>query len=76
MVRQGVSIVAIGLAIGVATSYALSGLVESLIFGITPEDGVARAAVVLLILAVGTAACLIPARRAAGVDPITALRNE
>ena len=76
VVRQGVSIVAIGLAIGVATSYALSGLVESLIFGITPEDGVSRAAVVLLILAVGTAACLIPARRAARVDPITALRNE
>jgi putative ABC transport system permease protein len=76
VVRQGVAIVAAGLALGVAASYALGGLVASLVFGIRPEDAVARVLVATLISAVGTAACLIPARRAARVDPITALRNE
>jgi putative ABC transport system permease protein len=76
VLRQGLSVVALGLAAGLAASFALSGLIESLVFGITPGDGVARLAVAALILAVGTIACLIPARRAARVDPILALRNE
>ena len=76
VVRHGVTVVAVGLALGAGASYAFGGLIESLMFGITPEDTVARLMVALLIAAVGTAACLIPARRAARVDPIVALRNE
>ena len=75
VVRHGVTVVAVGLALGAGASYALGGLIESLMFGITPEDTVARLMVALLIAAVGTAACLIPARRAARVDPIMALRE-
>ena len=68
VLRQGLLIVSIGLTIGLIASYLLSGLVESLLFGITAGDPVARLAVVLLLIPVGVAACLIPARRAARVE--------
>ncbi|HYN08838.1 MAG TPA: ABC transporter permease [Vicinamibacterales bacterium] len=74
VVRQGLTIVAVGLALGVAASYAMSGLMESLVFGITPEDGTARVVVALLVASVGLIACLIPARRASRVDPIVTLK--
>ncbi len=76
VVRQGLTIVAAGVVIGVMASYALSGLVESLLFGVEPEDAAARIAVMVLIAVVGAAAVLIPARRAARVDPIVVLRSE
>ena len=68
VVRQGLTIVGTGLAIGLTASYVLSGLVESLLFGITAQDTLARLAVVLLLMSVGVVACLIPARRAARVE--------
>jgi putative ABC transport system permease protein len=74
IVRQGLAIVAVGLALGIAASYALSGLMESLVFGITPGDATARVVVALLVAGVGLIACLIPARRAARVDPIVTLK--
>lgn len=76
VLRQGLLVVAVGLVLGIAASFALDTLVESLVFGITPGDGLARIAVAALICAVGTIACVIPARRASRVNPILALRNE
>ena len=76
VLRQGLAVIAVGLTLGLVASFALSGLLESLVFGITPGDGLARFAVAALILAVGTVACVIPARRASRVDPILALRSE
>ncbi|HEY7475843.1 MAG TPA: ABC transporter permease [Vicinamibacterales bacterium] len=74
VVRQGLSIVGAGLACGITASYLLSGLMESLVFGITAEDTPARLVVAVLVAAVGLLACLIPAGRAARVDPIASLK--
>jgi ABC-type antimicrobial peptide transport system permease subunit len=64
VLRQGLMIVGTGLAIGLVASHVLSGLVESLLFGITASDAVTRLVVLLLLASVGLAACLIPAARA------------
>jgi putative ABC transport system permease protein len=74
VIRQGLIIVAAGVGLGAAASYALSGLMDSLVFGIAPEDGTVRIVVALLVAGIGLIACLIPARRAARVDPIVSLR--
>lgn len=76
VLRQGLTVTAAGLALGLAGSAALTRLLESLLFGVTPLDAVAFAAAPLLLLAVALFACLVPARRAASVDPTEALRAE
>ena len=76
VIRHGVTLVAVGLAIGIAGSLTLTGLVEGLLFGISPSDPRAHLAVVAVLALVAFAACWIPARRAAHVDPIVALRYE
>jgi putative ABC transport system permease protein len=76
VLRQGIRAALAGVAVGVIAGLALTRLMTSLLFGITPGDALtfAGAAVVLLIVAI--AACSIPARRAVQVDPVTALRYE
>jgi putative ABC transport system permease protein len=76
VIRHGVTLVAAGLAIGIAGSLTLTGLVEGLLFGISPSDPRAHLVVVAVLALVALAACWIPARRAAHVDPIVALRYE
>jgi ABC-type antimicrobial peptide transport system permease subunit len=76
VLRQGLGVTAAGLALGLAGAAALSRLLESLLFGVEPLDAVAFAAAPLLLLAVAILACLVPARRAAAVDPTEALRCE
>ena len=65
----------IGVAIGIAAALALSGVVRTLLFGVTPLDAVSYAATSLVLLTVAALACYVPARRAMRVDPITALRG-
>jgi putative ABC transport system permease protein len=75
VVRQGLTMIAVGLTLGVIASYVLGELISSLLFGITSHDTLARLVVSLVIVIIGIAACLIPARRAARVDPILALKE-
>jgi putative ABC transport system permease protein len=75
VIRQGLTMVAVGLTLGVLASYLLGELIASLLFGITAHDALARLIVAITIAIVSLAACLIPARRAAAVDPIVVLKD-
>jgi predicted permease len=72
---QGLGLVLAGLGIGVGGALLLARLLERLLFGVPPFDPLTYAAVALVFLAVATGACLLPARRAASVDPLVALRH-
>ena len=76
MLTMGGRLVLIGLAIGVAASLASTRLLRSQLFGVQPTDPLAYATVAVLLGFVALVACYIPARRAAGVDPMVALRQE
>ena len=76
VVAQGMGPVFAGLAIGVVVSLALAGLLESLLFGVTPLDAVTHAAVVVVLAVVGVAACAVPAWSACRVDPMISIRAE
>jgi len=73
---QGIRATLAGLTIGVIAGLALTRLLSSLLYGVKPGDWLTFLSVALLLLAVATAACSIPARRATRVDPIVALRYE
>ncbi len=73
---QGLRTILIGVTVGFAGSLALTRTLESLLFGVTPTDPLTFAAVILLLVAAALLACYIPARRAANVDPMVALRYE
>lgn len=76
VLRQGMAPVALGLAIGLGAALALGRLIQSLLFGVTPTDPTTILAVVGVITTVATTAILLPARKAAAVDPMVALRSE
>jgi len=65
-----------GIGIGVVAALALARLMSAMLFGIKPTDIVTFASVAGLLLLVALMACYLPARRAAGLDPMQALRNE
>jgi predicted permease len=73
---DGLLPVALGAVAGVALAFALARMVSSLLFQVSPYNPALAAAAVCVLLAVGTTACLLPARRAASVDPMRALRME
>jgi predicted permease len=73
---RGLLLTAIGVATGIAVSLALTQLVESQLFGVRPSDPRTIASVVALMTAVAAAAAYLPARRAARVDPVAALRSQ
>jgi predicted permease len=76
VLRDGLLPVAAGTAAGVAVAFAFARLVRSLLFQVRPYDPAVTAGAVGVLLAVGLTACLLPARRAAGVEPMQALRME
>jgi ABC-type antimicrobial peptide transport system permease subunit len=76
VVRHGVALAAVGIAIGTAASLAVTRLLGAMLYGVKPGDPVTLIAVTLLLMLVALAACYIPARRATRVDPLVALRHE
>jgi ABC-type antimicrobial peptide transport system permease subunit len=76
VVRQGMGLTLLGAAIGVAVAVALTRMMKSWLFGVSPTDPLTFAAAALLLTIVALLSCWIPARRATKVDPITALRFE
>lgn len=76
VLRDGLFPVAAGAVAGVALAFGCARLVRSLLFEVSPYDPTLAGAAVGVLLLVGTAACLLPARRAATVDPMQALRSE
>jgi putative ABC transport system permease protein len=76
VLRQGIRATLAGVAIGVLAGLALTRLLSSLLYGVTPRDWLTFSGVTILLLVVALAACAIPARRAMRVDPIVALRYE
>lgn len=76
VLRQILTVVGLGSALGLAGSIALSGSIRSLVFGVSATDPVTLVAVVVLLAAVATCAAAIPAIRAARVLPVTAVRAE
>ena len=76
VLRDGMLPVVIGAVAGVAASFASGRLINSLLFQVSPYSPAVAAAAVSVLLAIGMAGCLLPARRAASVDPVQALRSE
>ena len=74
VLRQGLQLVLIGLAIGLAGALVLTRMLTTMLFGIEPTDGITFVAVSMVLIAVAALACLVPAKRAASVDPMIALR--
>ena len=75
-IRHGLATAAAGTVIGLGGALALSRWLESLLFEVKPSDPLTFVAVALLLLAVAVVACYLPARRAARIDPLLALRTE
>jgi predicted permease len=76
ILAKGVRLVAPGIVLGLFASYALTRFLVSEIWGVSPIDPWTFASVIALVTIVGLAACFLPARRAAAVDPLVALRYE
>jgi putative ABC transport system permease protein len=76
VVGEGMALVGVGLGVGLVAVFGAGRAMESALFGVSPADPTAGAAVVLLLAAVAFAACAVPALRASRTDPIAALRND
>ena len=76
ILAQGMRTILIGLAIGIACALVLARAIGSMLFGVTAADPLTFTAVILLLISAALAACYLPARRAANVDPMVALRYE
>jgi putative ABC transport system permease protein len=76
IMREGLILSLVGVAVGLAGSFALSRVFESMVFGITPTDPVTYSGVVIVLVLAAGGASLLPARRASRVSPMVALRDE
>lgn len=76
VVREGMSLALVGVVIGLGAALAMTRLMASLLFGVGATDPPTLAATTSLLLAMVLAACWLPARRAARVDPAVALRDD
>jgi predicted permease len=76
ILKQGLGMTLTGIGIGLAGAFALTRLFKSLLVGVSATDGVSFGGTTLLLMLVALAACYLPARRAARIDPLQALRNE
>jgi len=75
-VGEGMQLVAIGLAVGLAGGVALTRFVRTMLFDVSPSDPLTFGSISALLAAVAFVACYVPARRATRVDPLVALREE
>jgi predicted permease len=75
ILRQGMQLVGVGVAIGIAASLLLGRALSTLLFGVSPLDPVSLGTASLVLILVAFAACYLPARRASRVDPVVALRD-
>ena len=76
VMAQGAKLALAGLALGVASAFALTRSIKALLFGVTPADPAIFVGVAIFLIIVALAACYLPARRAMRVDPLVALRYE
>jgi ABC-type antimicrobial peptide transport system permease subunit len=76
VLRQGLALAGLGLALGLAAAAAGTRLLTTMLFRVRPNDPVVYLAVALLLGIVALAACYIPARRASRIDPLAAIRQE
>lgn len=76
VIRESLALLVLGFALGVPAALALTRLIASMLYGLTPADPISIAASLFMMVAVSMAAAFVPARRAARVDPMTALRYE
>jgi putative ABC transport system permease protein len=76
VVRQGMALTALGIAVGLAAAFALTRLMSSLLFGVSATDLATFALLSTLLMLVALLACWLPAKRASSVDPMVALRTE
>jgi putative ABC transport system permease protein len=76
VLREGLAMTAVGGAIGLVLSVVTATALRSILYGVTATDARTYAGVVTLLSAASLVACYLPARRAASIDPMQALRDE
>jgi len=76
ILRKGMTLVTVGLVVGMGSAFALTGMMKSLLFQTEPNDPITFAGVSAVLGAVALMACYVPARRALRIDPLRALRSE
>jgi putative ABC transport system permease protein len=76
LIRQGMALVVLGVALGSLGALALTRVMSSMLFGVSANDPLTFACAALLLSSIALLACYLPARRATGVDPLSALRHE
>jgi len=76
IMTRGLILVGIGVIVGLGASFALSRVLETLLFGVKPNNALVMISVSVGLVLIALVACYIPARRATKVDPLVALRYE